>query len=140
MRRFAVSTLVAVEDAIYVLLAVMLSLAAVWVLVSLFSGLVINQSIETGVVLILDRLLLILMLVELLHTILLFLRTHHFRHEPFLIIGIIAAVRRILILTAQQSTHPVGSINSYLLELGVTTLIILVLAIALKLTPSSRSF
>lgn len=138
MRRLAVVFLIGVEDFLYVVLSTLLIGVALWILAGLFASLT-HAAEEPAIVLILDRLLLVLMVAELLHTLLLFLRTHHFRHEPFLVIGIIAGVRRILILTAQASARSGGLSHDYLLELGVTTLVVLVFAIALRIG-SSRPF
>ena len=48
-----------------------------------------------------DRLLLVLMLVELLHTVRISIRSHSLFVEPFLVIGLIAIIRRTLVLTLQ---------------------------------------
>jgi hypothetical protein len=53
----------------------------------------------------LDSLLLVLMIVELLHTIRLFLVEHLLVAEPFLIVALIAGVRRMLILTTEASQY-----------------------------------
>ncbi|MCH1927861.1 phosphate-starvation-inducible PsiE family protein, partial [Shewanella sp. C31] len=49
----------------------------------------------------LDRVLLALMLAEILYTLLRFAREGTLEATPFLVIGIIAAVRRVLVLTAE---------------------------------------
>jgi uncharacterized membrane protein (DUF373 family) len=48
----------------------------------------------------LDRMLLILMIVELLYTVQVSFREHTLVPEPFLIVGLIAVTRRILVVTA----------------------------------------
>lgn len=53
----------------------------------------------------LDNLLLVLMLVEILHTVGIFIKQRKLVIEPFLAVGIIAAIRRVLIITAEQ-VHP----------------------------------
>lgn len=63
---------------------------------------------ETGLpfVPILDRLLLVLMLVEIMHTVRTSIRNHTLTLEPFLVIGLIAGVRRVLVITAEASAGP----------------------------------
>src|SRR3954453_15643709 len=56
-----------------------------------------------GVINLLDRTLLVLMLVELLYTVQVSFREHALLPEPFLIVGLIAATRRILVVTAEFS-------------------------------------
>jgi uncharacterized membrane protein (DUF373 family) len=136
-RRRLLHGLLLIEEGLYVLLSLLLTAVTLWVLGGLTPVLLHPEGVTT-VVLVLDRLLLVLMLIELLHTLVLFLRTHHFRHEPFLVIGIIAGVRRILILTAEASARPGPSVESYLLELGVTALVVLVFALALRLNTGRR--
>ena len=53
----------------------------------------------------LDGLLLVMMIGEILHTVGIMIKVHKLVIEPFLAVGIIAAIRRILIITAEQ-VHP----------------------------------
>jgi hypothetical protein len=93
-----------VEDAAYLSLGVLLTGCGA---VVLFSGAAAFwESIRGGasipeLVLVLDRLLLVLMIVELLYTVKVSYREHTLVPEPFLIVGLIAVTRRILIVTAQ---------------------------------------
>jgi uncharacterized membrane protein (DUF373 family) len=92
------------EDVIYMLLAGLFFVAAVYIMVDAMVSARWN-SVPSLIGTTLDRFLLVLMLAELLHTLLIFLRTHRFRHQPFLVVGIIAAIRRILVITAQEALH-----------------------------------
>jgi Phosphate-starvation-inducible E family len=56
------------------------------------------------VVALLDRILLILMIVEILYTVQVSVREHSLVPEPFLLVGLIATVRRLLVRTAEVST------------------------------------
>lgn len=87
-------------------------------------------------VLLLDRVLLALMLAEIIYTVRRISRTHHLEIEPFLIVGIVAAVRRMLVITAESVTHADLSDTTFLAalaELGLLAFIILVLALAIRL-------
>ncbi|CCG40869.1 phosphate-starvation-inducible PsiE family protein [Magnetospirillum molischianum] len=89
-----------------------------------------------------DRLLFVLMLVEILHTVRDSFRTGTLVCEPFLIVGLIASIRRVLSITLQssQANHP-GSwspesqaiLHSTMLELGVLGGLIMVMVISICL-------
>ncbi len=66
-------------------------------------------------------LLLVIIFLELFRTILEFLKTHTLTLEPFLYIGIVAAIRRILTLTAQEAiVHATSEqFNRYLWDVGL---------------------
>ena len=46
----------------------------------------------------LDRVLLVLILVEIVHTVVLSLRAHHLVAQPFIIVGLVAVIRRVLVV------------------------------------------
>jgi hypothetical protein len=101
-------TLTYVEDGIYIVTAALLAVTAIVLLVS--TGRTLLNSLRTGPMLTeslkaLDSLLLVLMIVELLHTIRLFIVEHSLVPEPFLIVALIAGVRRMLILTTEASQY-----------------------------------
>src|ERR1700724_2592598 len=59
---------------------------------------------DTNLVLrVLDQLLVVLMLVEILHTVRLSIRSHTLVTEPFLVVGLIASIRRILVITLEAA-------------------------------------
>jgi uncharacterized membrane protein (DUF373 family) len=93
-----------VEIVVYSLLGILLSatgfLAVAGALHVLGSG--IRDWTGTDAIFeLIDRLLLVLMLVELLHTVRISIRSHILVIEPFLIVGLIATIRRTLVLTLQ---------------------------------------
>lgn len=92
-----------VEDGIYVVVAVLLVVAGVFVLGSALTTLVSNLSAGPTKVVsgILDSGLLLFIIAELLHTVRATLQERTLVVEPFLIVGLIAGVRRLLLLTAQ---------------------------------------
>ena len=85
--------------------------------------------------LILDRVLLVFIIAELLYTLRLSLARTQLILEPFLIIGLVAVVRRVLVVTAQAERllSAGGNIEPILWELGALAGLILSLAIALSL-------
>ena len=95
-----------VEDVVYVGMGVLLAYSAGALLVAgavdLWRTSVAGAPLQ-GVIGLLDRTLLVLMLVELLYTVQVSFRAHTLLPEPFLIVGLIAATRRILVVTAEFS-------------------------------------
>jgi uncharacterized membrane protein (DUF373 family) len=137
--------LVGFEAVLYGAVAILLAAAAVFVLVGTVHELVhaISTSagaVDTGVT-ILDRVLLLLIIAELAYTLRFVLRTHRIAVEPFLFIGLIAVVRRILIVTAQFERLPASGrvLTNFLLELGLLGFLALALAIAVKLVGHTGS-
>jgi hypothetical protein len=78
--------------------------------------------------------LLILLVVELLYTVQVSFRKHTLVPGPFLLIGLISAIRRVLVLTAEygelrEKADP--DAQHFFIELAVLTVLILALAISL---------
>ena len=89
--------------------------------------------------LVLDRVLLIFIFVELLDTIGIFVRENEIIAEPFLLIGLIAVVRRILLVTAEaEQTIGTEEFPNLILELGVLTALVISLSFALYFTRRTR--
>ena len=138
-------SLAAIEEGLYVIVAVLLIGAAVLVVVGTVSGLVSSiraheSAVSIGVVL-LDRVLLTLIVAELLHTLRLAVLRGEIVVEPFLYVGLIAVVRRVLIITAElEGLAPGGrALTNELLELGLLAVLTLALAVAVFLVRRSNS-
>ncbi|HEU0252378.1 MAG TPA: phosphate-starvation-inducible PsiE family protein [Pyrinomonadaceae bacterium] len=108
----------------------------------LISGLItfgqhlIAGSLTSNIVPLLDRILLILLVVELLYTVQVSFREHSVIPEPFLLVGLIAAIRRVLVLTAefaQVHGQTDQMFNRFVIELGVLTVLIVALVVSLIL-------
>jgi hypothetical protein len=94
-------------------------------------------------VLVLDQLLLVLMLIELLHTVRISVRSEELIMEPFLIVGLIASIRRVLVITMQaamtEQGQPQGTgaasvaFRNTMVELGILGFLILVFVFAIYL-------
>jgi ABC-type anion transport system duplicated permease subunit len=87
------------EVAIYSVLAVLLFITALATIANagkmLWDGLG-HWTIAAETLRVLDQLLVVLMLVEILHTVRISIRSHFLVTEPFLVVGLIASIRRIL--------------------------------------------
>ena len=114
-----------IEEALYIIVGLLLLAAAVLVVVGTISGLITSirthqSAVNIGVVL-LDRILLTLIVAELLHTLRFVVLRGEIVVEPFLFVGLIAVVRRILIVTAELERQTPGgrALTNQLLELGL---------------------
>ncbi len=137
--------LVGFEVLLYAAVALLLAAAAVLVLVGtvheLAHGISSGQSAVDLAVTVLDRILLTLIIAELVYTLRFVLRTHQIAVEPFLFIGLIAVVRRILIVTAEFERAPLAgrALTNLLLELGLLGFLALALSLAVFLVRRGRS-
>lgn len=118
------------EHGVLVLIAVALVALAILLLIQ---GIIsIISAIQAGAiheqaVNVLDDILLVLMTMEIVYTVTLSVQSHKLQAEPFLVIGTIAAIRRILVITAESSqiiSQP-GEFQSMILELGLLCVIII---------------
>ncbi len=98
--------LITLEVIIYSILAALLAATGLMTLAGagklLFDG-IASWSMATGTFRILDQLLLVLMLVEILHTVRISIRSHSLITEPFLVVGLIASIRRMLVITLEAA-------------------------------------
>ncbi len=74
----------------------------------------------------LDVVLLVLMIVELAYTVILSLRGSVLQAEPFLIVGLIAVIRRMLVITVGEVGGKGNSVSSSIPELAILTGIVIV--------------
>ena len=126
-----------VEDVVYVGLGLLLAGCSLALLVSgliNFGQNLMAGSLTTNIVALLDRVLLILLVVELLYTVQVSFREHALMPEPFLLIGLIAGIRRVLLLTAELAQVQEKSevvFQHFIVELLVLTVLIVALVISL---------
>ena len=127
------------ETLVYILIGIVLLLSAfftVYDAVVNSAGEFARGELVAAVTHGLDRLLLALMAVEILYTVRISLKSHSLACEPFLVVGLIASVRRILILTletAQLSQFELDKFKGSMIETGVLTVLILVLVVSIIL-------
>ena len=120
-----------VEDVVYVGLGLLLAATAIALLVAGAVGLVSGLAaapLSASVVGLLDRILLILLVVELLYTVQVSFREHALVPEPFLLVGLIAGIRRVLVLTAEfgeMKGRTEDDFRHLVIELGVLTLLVI---------------
>ena len=141
------------EVVVYVILAILLFLTALGTIANagqiLFLG-IFHWSLASDTLLILDQLLVVLMLVEILHTVRISIRSHILVTEPFLVVGLIASIRRILVITLEAANLTRGGtwtpegkaiFTASLYELALLGFLILVLVFSITLlrrTPQTQ--
>ncbi|MES1247092.1 MAG: phosphate-starvation-inducible PsiE family protein [Actinomycetota bacterium] len=140
-----VASPISLERILYWVIGLLLAVAAALVLIGTVSGLIHavvhgTGAVDAGIV-VLDRILLALIVAELAYTLRFVVRTHEIAVEPFLYIGLIAVVRRLLIVTAQleRGPHTGRAATNLLLELGVLGLLVPALAVGVYLVRRGRA-
>jgi len=130
---------------IYSILALLLFITALATIANagkmLWEGLG-HWTIAAQTLLVLDQLLVVLMLVEILHTVRISIHSHFLVTEPFLVVGLIASIRRVLVITLEAATLTKGGtwstegasiFRASMIELGLLGLLILILVFSITL-------
>jgi uncharacterized membrane protein (DUF373 family) len=137
----AIRVLAIAEQSVFFVIGLLLFLAALALLIRALPMLVeiittgTTSPIEVGTDF-LDLVLLVLMVVELAYTVMLSLRGAVLSAEPFLIVGLIAVIRRILVITVGEfkNNNPSPSFSTESgIELGILTMVVLVFVASIAL-------
>ncbi len=138
-----------VEHVVYTALGGLLALVAVVTLVH--AGVdaatdIFHWSDTGGIFGVIDDLLFVLMLVEILHTVRVSIQSGTLNAEPFLIVGLIASIRRVLVITLESSgttkngewtADTAGVFRASMTELAVLSVLILVMVVSIYLIRKS---
>src|SRR5262249_29774359 len=91
------------------------------------------NEIEHRSIQILNTVLLVMMTMEIVYTVAISLQSHTLNAEPFLIIGVIAGIRRMLVITATSTEleSQTGQFHNMLVELGLLAATVVALAFAI---------
>lgn len=132
----AASYLTHAESVVLVMIGVVLVVLAVLLLWSGTTAMidaVQDNRIGHSAIEILNSVLLVMMTMEIVYTVAISLESHTLVAEPFLIIGTIAAIRRMLVITATstETEHDVGMFHNTLVELGLLAATVIALAVAI---------
>jgi uncharacterized membrane protein (DUF373 family) len=126
-----------VEDFVYVGLGLLLAGIAGALLVTeiiYFGQYILAGKLSENIVMLLDRVLLIIIFVEVLYTVQISFHQHVLQPAPFLVVGLIAVTRRILVLTAELPKlikEDSGLFRNSMIELALLTLLVVALVICL---------
>jgi uncharacterized membrane protein (DUF373 family) len=121
------------ESSIYVVVATMLVVGAAFIVVGTVIDLVEgsdSRAIADAGVFLLDRILLLFIIAELLYTLRVVNIGGRILVEPFLFIGLIAIVRKVLVLTAEVQ-EPGREVTGFLVQIGALAGLALVLSISI---------
>src|SRR5919198_5606156 len=127
------------EDIVYIGLGLLLAVTAFALLLTEmfnFGSYLLSGALSENITSLLDRILLIIIFVEVLYTVQVSFRQHVLQPEPFLVVGMIAVTRRILVLTAELSKlvkDDEGVFRNAMIELALLTLLIISLVFCLRL-------
>ncbi len=148
--RISSGVFLTVEHGIMMALGVVLSLTALLALggalVQMWEGVLASGGAK-NLLLVVDRLLFVLMVVEILHTVRVSIRSGALTCEPFLIVGLIASIRRVLVITLETSQNMPGKttdpghedvFQAAMVELGVLGGLILIMVVSIYLLRQSR--
>ncbi len=135
------------ESLILVLIAIVLIILAIFLLgnsvasvVKLISPASLGNDVRLPAIDVLDTVLLVMMTMEIVYTVAVSLESHQLVAEPFLIIGAIAAIRRMLVITAESTNvqNNPGEVQSVLMELGLLALIVIAMAASIYVLRRSQ--
>jgi uncharacterized membrane protein (DUF373 family) len=99
-----------------------------------FSEYIWAANLSENIVMLLDRILLIIIFVEVLYTVQISFRQHVLQPAPFLVVGLIAVTRRILVLTAELPKlikENRGLFQNSMIELALLTVLVVALVACL---------
>jgi uncharacterized membrane protein (DUF373 family) len=132
-RKVIVGGLSLVEDVVYVGLGVLLTITALTLLAEAVKSSVLalfRHQFAGQAISLLDQILLILLIIELLYTVQVSFREHGLLAEPFVVVALIAVIRRILVLTAEMPKLPEASEDIFrraILELTLLAFMVIIL-------------
>jgi hypothetical protein len=131
---FADRVLLFLEDGVYWAIALVLVVGSGALIVAQFNTLLRLRDAPAKVVIVdvLDGLLLIFIFVELLYAVRSCLRSHEIVAEPFLIVGILAGIKEIVVLSVEAAAllNKGPEFARAAVEIGVLGAVVLVLAVA----------
>lgn len=130
-----------VEQSFYVLIAIALAIAGAMLFGFNAFRFVTEYAIDPAarVLQFLDGLLLVFIIAELIHTVRAVIEENVLRTEPFLIVGIVAAIRRLIVISAQAERELGTDVFEHLmLEMGVLIVAVLVLGATIFMVRHTR--
>jgi len=133
------------ESTVLFCIALVLTVLAVLLLFNSVSSLYIavtGGQIRDQAIEILDSILLVMMTMEIVYTVTISIESHKLEAEPFLVVGSIAAIRRMLVITAESTkleSNPPAFFNT-LIELGLLAGTIILIALSVYILRRSQTF
>lgn len=122
-----------IEDIIYIIIGLLIIATAAFLIFETIITIVHypgTDNVIRWVVEVLDKLLLLLMVIEILYTVRISFKEHVLRPEPFLIVGLIAAIRRILVISVETTYLP-EKFQHNMIEIGILGVLIFIFVICI---------
>jgi len=121
------------ENIIYIVIAILLFLVTLFLIYDAARTLIhypTASSFVRWVVEILNKILLMLMVLEILYTVRISYTEHTLCAEPFLIVALIAAIRRILVISVETAYFP-ELFQHHMVEIGILGVLIFIFVISM---------
>ena len=139
-----------IEHGVYAAIGVLLAVVGVVALVHVgidVAGEVVSWDENGRIFRTVDQLLFVLMLVEILHTVRVSIRSGNLNAEPFLVVGLIASIRRVLVITLASSSaqqqggqkDAVATFRTSMIELGVLAVLIMTMVVSIYIIRNSAA-
>lgn len=124
-----------IEHIFYIAIAIALAVSGVALfangIYNLFAGLD-EESFSSQLLGFLDAMLLVFIVTELIHTVRAILRENILMTEPFLIVGIVAAIRRLVVISAEiQEFVGTPAFNDAMVEMGILVAVVVGLSLSI---------
>ena len=118
--RYTISMTEHAQDVVSaVVAAVLITLAAAILVASIVNFFTMHGDLELRATDFLDKMLLVLILVEIVHTVVLSLRAHALAAQPFLVVGLVAVIRKILFALGSQERLSPTTLGVYVAMVAV---------------------
>ena len=132
--------IILLENAIYGVVVLFLLASAILLIVEEAKTFFTLNAESFNIQLIVDiiaKTLLLLMIIEILSTVRISVKEHTLCAEPFLIVGMIASIRRILIISVETAYMP-EHFQQFMIEIGVLTFLIFVFIVSIVLLRKNK--
>jgi uncharacterized membrane protein (DUF373 family) len=130
-----------VEYLIYVTIALIMTAAATLLIYDVITTLLHfpnDQHLFTKwIVEVLDKTLLILMIIEILYTVRVSYKEHTLSAEPFLTVGLIAAIRRILVISVETAYYE-EKFEHFMIEISIIGVLILIFVVSHRILTKNK--
>ena len=123
------------ENIIYVVIALFLlitSLFLIYNIILTFLHFNSTNDFLRWIVEVLDQILLMLMVIEILYTVRVSFTQHSLRTEPFLIVALIAAIRRILVISVEVA-HVPEKFDHFMIEISIIGILVFIFVLSIIL-------
>ncbi len=127
------------DTLIYILVAICLIITALFTLYSVGLSIIHffeDADIRHAIVNVIDKIMLALMIIEIMYTVRISLQSHQLQPEPFILVGMIAAIRRILVISVESGYLVLADQEGFLnllLEIAVLGVLVILFVVAIVL-------